>query len=549
MRKSLCVAILLMALAATYALAQTSNPPMQSTPPTVPDQDHSAGQPPWSEQPGQAEPGAHQRAKGQKPDTAQNKASDEALEHEVQRQLATDGSLADVRAEVRGNEIVTLTGSVPSKKDRDHAKQLAQSVPGVRKVKDNLKIGGAATSAAASTAGGTAGTAAQSSQSAASSSNTAGSIAGNTQSAPGSNPMEGSAETRIQNAIQTEIADSKVSVSESGNNLQLTGTVPSDKAKEQAGKIAEQYAAGKHVDNDLTIASASATSSAGTVGHNETAETAGASGGAPVSGQAAGSSGAAANSSTAVQSDIQSALRSEPSLSSTVAQNISVNVSNNHVVLSGTVPSQSDKDKAQEVAEQKAAGMSVINNIQVSSSASAAAGSTAGGVSGAAGATTPSSSAQSSAGTSGNVAAAPPQSSNSPASRDTTTEQGAPTGGATSAQNATDLKSQIENSLQKEQLTGVVVNVTDEKVELTGTVPNGKDKQTAKRIAQSYAGNRKVVDHIKVTGQGQGANMSPGSETSPSGGSTTGMPGGPANPSNPTSPSPNNPMPPGPMHR
>lgn len=547
MRKSFCVAILVMTLAVAYALAQTTTPP-QSTPPTVPDQDGTSSQSgPWSEKPGQAEPGEYQKAKEHKPDTAQNKASDEALEREIQRQLATDPMLADVRAEVKGNEIVTLTGSVPSKKDRDHAKQLAQSVPGVRKIKDKLKIGGAATSAAASTAGGTAGTAAQSSQSAGSSINTAGSIAGNTQSAPGSNPMQGSTETRIQNAIQTEIAGSKVSVSESGNNLELTGTVPSEEAKEEAGKIAEQYAAGKHVDNDLTISSTSAAAPSGSVGHNEAAETAGASGGAPVSGQAAGSSSAAANSNQAVQSNIQSALRSEPSLSSTVAQNITVNVSNSHVVLSGSVPNQSDKDKAQEVAEQKAAGMSVINNIQVSSSASAAAGSTAGGVSGAAGATAPSGSAQSSAGTSGNVGAAPSQSTNSSASRDTTTEQGAPTGGATSAQNATDLKAQIENSLQKEQLTGVVVDVTDEKVELTGTVPNGKDKQTAKRIAQSYAGNRKLVDHIKVTGQGQGANMSPGSETSP-GGDNTGMPSG-RNPSSPTSPSPNNPMPPGPMHR
>jgi osmotically-inducible protein OsmY len=42
------------------------------------------------------------------------------------------------------------------------------------------------------------------------------------------------------------------------------------------------------------------------------------------------------------------------------------------------------------------------------------------------------------------------------------------------------------------------VNVTDTTVELTGTAATSKDKQTAKRIAQSYAGNRRLVDHITV---------------------------------------------------
>jgi osmotically-inducible protein OsmY len=47
------------------------------------------------------------------------------------------------------------------------------------------------------------------------------------------------------------------------------------------------------------------------------------------------------------------------------------------------------------------------------------------------------------------------------------------------------------------------VNVTDSTIELSGTVPTGKEKQTAKRIAQSYAGNRKVIDRLTVTGRGR----------------------------------------------
>ena len=115
--------------------------------------------------------------------------------------------------------------------------------------------------------------------------------------------------------------------------------------------------------------------------------------------------------------------------------------------------------------------------------------------------------------------------------------------GSNSAQSAIDLKSQIENSLQKEQLTGVIVNVTDDLVELSGTVRNGKEKQTARRIAQSFAGNRKLVDHITVTGEGRGASASPNSETQPMNENAPGIRSGQRNPNNPTNPSPN-PIPP-----
>ncbi len=67
------------------------------------------------------------------------------------------------------------------------------------------------------------------------------------------------------------------------------------------------------------------------------------------------------------------------------------------------------------------------------------------------------------------------------------------------------LKGQLESAYQAEPtLTGsnIQVNVNDTTVELTGTVPTGKEKTTAKRIAQSYAGNRKVVDKMTVTGRG-----------------------------------------------
>jgi osmotically-inducible protein OsmY len=80
------------------------------------------------------------------------------------------------------------------------------------------------------------------------------------------------------------------------------------------------------------------------------------------------------------------------------------------------------------------------------------------------------------------------------------------------------LQGQIQQALQNETTLSndkVSVNVTDTEIELTGDVGTNKDKQTAKRIAQSYAGNRKVVDHLKVTGKGKASSDNAGSPQPP----------------------------------
>ena len=62
----------------------------------------------------------------------------------------------------------------------------------------------------------------------------------------------------------------------------------------------------------------------------------------------------------------------------------------------------------------------------------------------------------------------------------------------------------------------VNVTVSDDSIDLSGTVATGKERQTARRIAQSYAGNRKVKDHITVSGKGAD-NMNPSDKgTNPS---------------------------------
>src|SRR5438105_8374814 len=111
--------------------------------------------------------------------------------------------------------------------------------------------------------------------------------------------------------------------------------------------------------------------------------------------------------------------------------------------------------------------------------------------------------------------------------------------GAASADAETvNLRTQIQGAIAKEPTLSsdhVLVNVTATTVELSGTATTGKEKQTAVRIAESYANNRKVVDHITVTGRGNApvapATPPPSQSSSPQGAS--------ANPATPATPQSN----------
>jgi len=85
-------------------------------------------------------------------------------------------------------------------------------------------------------------------------------------------------------------------------------------------------------------------------------------------------------------------------------------------------------------------------------------------------------------------------------------DQSASSSNASSSNNdSASLQSTIQDKLKSEPMlssSSVNVNVTDATIELSGTVATGKEKQTAERIAQSYAGNRKLVNRITVTGNG-----------------------------------------------
>ena len=76
--------------------------------------------------------------------------------------------------------------------------------------------------------------------------------------------------------------------------------------------------------------------------------------------------------------------------------------------------------------------------------------------------------------------------------------------GAISAMSDSDLQSQIQNALSKEPtLSGdsAHANVSGDTIELAGTVGTNKEKITATRIVQSYAGSKKLVNKLKVSGR------------------------------------------------
>jgi osmotically-inducible protein OsmY len=83
-----------------------------------------------------------------------------------------------------------------------------------------------------------------------------------------------------------------------------------------------------------------------------------------------------------------------------------------------------------------------------------------------------------------------------------------------STANSTQIQSEIQSALsQQGTLSGsnIQVNVTDTDIELTGNVATPDQKQTAERIAGSYAGNRRVVNHITVSSlSGQTGAENPG---------------------------------------
>jgi osmotically-inducible protein OsmY len=116
----------------------------------------------------------------------------------------------------------------------------------------------------------------------------------------------------------------------------------------------------------------------------------------------------------------------------------------------------------------------------------------------------------------GSSGGAIPQPTSSPANRPTTPRQ-AGTFGLTTIDTA-GLASKINTALKNDPTlsnNNVMVNVSDQGVEVTGSVDTGKEKLTAMRIAQSYAGNFKVVDRLTLAGRAPAPNGQQNASQSP----------------------------------
>jgi len=93
-------------------------------------------------------------------------------------------------------------------------------------------------------------------------------------------------------------------------------------------------------------------------------------------------------------------------------------------------------------------------------------------------------------------------------------------GGAISAMTDSDLQSQIQGALSKEPtLAGdsAHATVSGDTIELAGTVGTNKEKITATRIVQSYAGSKKLVNKLTINGRNEksGADKGTAPESKP----------------------------------
>lgn len=226
--------------------------------------------------------------------------------------------------------------------------------------------------------------------------------------------------------------------------------------------------------------------------------------------QPGSSSATAAASPGEAQGQIQKALNNDPDLRS---NNIMVSVTGNDLVLTGDVASQKEKDAAKKIAERYAGSLRVKDHLKIRSGGTAnpqddtfgnneagarnEVNAATGGMAGAMQTQSTSSGSSMSRGIGSNTSVynGTIGARNSPAENQTISGE--------NAVSESDLQGQIQNALRNEPTlsnNNVHVTVSEDLIDVSGAVANGKEKLTAKRIVQSYAGNRKVKDHLTVKG-------------------------------------------------
>ena len=277
-----------------------------------------------------------------------------------------------------------------------------------------------------------------------------------------------------------------VQITVKNGKVTLEGTVPKKEDKKEAERLAKAVPGVKGIKDKLSVnASAGSSGSASNTG--------GVSGAATTTGSAAGENKSAESGQ---------GIAAQTTTTTTTTSGSTTGASESGqagATPSSTPPSSASAQSAAAPADQ--------------SSMSAGASATTGGVSGqatenpslanpdsgAAGSISSQSSASSQAGTAGQTSDPSSQSSMGAQSQ---------SGSMGSAAADDQLQQQIQTALKNDPSLAndaFVIVITTDAIDLSGDVATGKEKKTAQRITESYAGNRKVKNNISVGGKGAGA--------------------------------------------
>ncbi len=343
MKKSLQVFVICLALCTGYALAQEggTNSPASGQPENNGAQTSTmgtAGQTPTQDQMGSPTSANTQSAT----------VDDQTLQRQIHDQLASNPNLQNVQVSVNNGK-ATLSGTVASKSDRKEARKLAKSIQGVKKVKDELTV----SSESAATKANPGGSGSMSENAGAASSSTATTPEASGSAAQEQNEQTGSTSATTPNSTSSNPMNEQPPQSSSSSMSSSSSTSSTTPEESNSNSQWGSQSSQAQTENPNAASGTNPQSTAEQSGSSNAV-------GAP-SGMGSSQSSA---SSDQVRNDIQTAFRNEPTLTSS---NIAVNVTDDSVELSGTVPSSADRDEAKRIAESYAGSRRVVDNIRVAS--------------------------------------------------------------------------------------------------------------------------------------------------------------------------------------
>ena len=313
---------------------------------------------------------------------------------------------------------------------------------------------------------------------------------------------DGELTQELQSRFAQDPAFVNVQVSVADGTATITGSVPAKADKKRAKDLAKSVVGVKHVKEDLTVNPSSGSSPGSkdngpknaSIGSGNPGSATTSSAGSETtsnSNQTAASAPTSTNQPNGETSATSNNPKSQASSATGAATTSGAAAAN---PATGNNASSLPQSTGSEANENNMAGQGPVNGQSASTTPT-----TTGGVTGAVGApanTTQSNTKPAAIGANAGGAAS------------TTSSNAAGDLGVSINDSAT-LQNQIQTALQNEPTLrndNVNATVTESTIELSGNVQNSRAKQTARRIASSFAGNRRVRDRITLSGSGSAAN-------------------------------------------